>query len=1210
MPILYFILAIILLITWLGPYILIGVIVLLVSRFLYMLIKERDSIYDAGGEHSSAKKQVRKEKAACRDYPGRKKSSQLPKHLQKARRQHAELTNFIENLGRTGSAQRIVKLLLSYQTSYYKQKNSDKSDLYDYILKAAQKESISAQQHVKQDYLAIVQIIQDLKQHVKFNDIIHSISSDTTADVASNIPQASGLKSDDQLAQTRQEPIPLKETGEDTTSFRSTKQSQDIDNKSTQVIKESTEPPLNLSRAKDIARTLHARGDLESEITYIENVIQQCHNAGQPCNYWELLLRVRKSYVQRQKSSVISQIITALQQRTACCSKCEQDSNSAINQPVLQANQPHSALLQDAKYCQQLREHVADLHQEGKLEDEILFIKNVIDDYQSAGLPCAYWELLLRTRQRERDVPYWSPTYVYSASELSYANSAQKRFYNHFKEQFLKNIFIDVKGNLNYVYILMYDLADDYMCHRDYTLLKQQLDTLAEKYDIEERYIDNAIRQAVITVKQNDASESLHHYDKVFGQRCRWIAPGETMEIQGIKLERGNFYVGECFLLPTKLIKANECSHIYGSVIDPALPVQKDAKEPQIPFCTYRDMTPYQRYEYLMWLSGGIKTSDVPTEILLFYLYGCEIRMFIDPETKKAERRSILSDIISIRHSLNEEQSDRSYQSNGLLRYALDEFIGCAYTKYFKNDKCEFDHVEILKQNAAYQRMVIYRSVKDIQALSAKVIYETALKLYDLDQKIPGKYQPVLSRFFADYFAKEYHDVSITRISLSSYNNRYIKHDNASLFNSEDVTLSYTIPSIDIDVYSIQTIVYDCYHYSISFFRDYCDIVKRAAGRESVEALFALPQEIDILENPQIKALVETLHETIERDPYAVMNIDDLLRLCECQCENESSLYKSHIESIQNGLRRLGYGIAPDYELDKKRLNFHNNCVVYRSLDRNQIQHPTEEYLRIDLFIKLAAYIVQGDNILDSDVAAIFDYIRIHGTKLENVEHLYAVAKWRFSSVKQILDQQIKKSIQENLTQKQQEIFGHELILYSCTNGDVRPKRAERLKKLLPLLGINAENIHVLIHRTLTDDEGFAVVERKSDAVEYQIGQTKPAEAPKVVINPEKLRIFEQQTKEAQELLSDIFVGDEDQLQTDIPSNKPAEAWVDILKLLLTKEIWNRADIEQECRKRGVMLGAVLEQINDFAYSRVDDAVVEDDGETLFVTLAYKEQLI
>ena len=134
--------------------------------------------------------------------------------------------------------------------------------------------------------------------------------------------------------------------------------------------------------------------------------------------------------------------------------------------------------------------------------------------------------------------------------------------------------------------------------------------------------------------------------------------------------------------------------------------------------------------------------------------------------------------------------------------------------------------------------------------------------------------------------------------------------------------------------------------------------------------------------------------------------------------------------------------------------------------------------------------------------------------------------------------------------------------------------------------------------------------QQKDNSSKKQIDHKDASDTTKVIINPEKLRIFEQQTKEAQELLSDIFVENEAQQQTDIPSNKPAEAWVDILKLLLTKEIWNRLDIEQECRKRGVMLGAVLEQINDFAYSRVDDAVVEDDGEKLFVTLAYKEQLI
>jgi hypothetical protein len=42
----------------------------------------------------------------------------------------------------------------------------------------------------------------------------------------------------------------------------------------------------------------------------------------------------------------------------------------------------------------------------------------------------------------------------------------------------------------------------------------------------------------------------------------------------------------------------------------------------------------------------------------------------------------------------------------------------------------------------------------------------------------------------------------------------------------------------------------------------------------------------------------------------------------------------------------------------------------------------------------------------------------------------------------------------------------------------------------------------------------------------------------------------------------------------------------------------------------GVMIGNLLEQINDYAYSIVDDIVVEEDGYTIYVTTEYKEQLI
>ena len=52
------------------------------------------------------------------------------------------------------------------------------------------------------------------------------------------------------------------------------------------------------------------------------------------------------------------------------------------------------------------------------------------------------------------------------------------------------------------------------------------------------------------------------------------------------------------------------------------------------------------------------------------------------------------------------------------------------------------------------------------------------------------------------------------------------------------------------------------------------------------------------------------------------------------------------------------------------------------------------------------------------------------------------------------------------------------------------------------------------------------------------------------------------------------------------------------------------AEVENICKERGVMLGAVLEQINDFSYEKVGDAVVEDDGENIYITLDYKERLI
>ena len=253
-----------------------------------------------------------------------------------------------------------------------------------------------------------------------------------------------------------------------------------------------------------------------------------------------------------------------------------------------------------------------------------------------------------------KEVPYWEHTYVYSADYLQNASQQQKQFYNYFKEEFLRGNYIDIEGNYNYAFILMFDLADDYKKHKNYDLLNFQLTALAENYSVTSKYTNKTLLSSIIEKSQEELMDTLKSYDKANGQLCHWITSKEIVEVQGIKLTRGNFYIGECFLLPENIIEKNriynygkEITHIYGPVLNPKLSID-DNKEEKSVFSSYQNMSPSVRYEYLMWLSGKRKISEVSIEVLLFYLYGCEIRMFIDPETNLFERKIIIDDILQI----------------------------------------------------------------------------------------------------------------------------------------------------------------------------------------------------------------------------------------------------------------------------------------------------------------------------------------------------------------------------------------------------------------------------------------------------------------------------------------------------------------------------------------------------------------------------------
>ena len=134
-----------------------------------------------------------------------------------------------------------------------------------------------------------------------------------------------------------------------------------------------------------------------------------------------------------------------------------------------------------------------------------------------------------------------------------------------------------------------------------------------------------------------------------------------------------------------------------------------------------------------------------------------------------------------------------------------------------------------------------------------------------------------------------------------------------------------------------------------------------------------------------------------------------------------------------------------------------------------------------------------------------------------------------------------------------------------------------------------------------------AVVEKTKKTKGFAIPRPeKKKEEP--LLDKGKLTKLQEQTNAAQAMLAEIFSQDEEQV-LDVVPQPDLNPLTDILVELLTKEQWTRNELK-ELVGPDVMIGNLLEQINDYAYSIVNDVVVEEDGENIYVTTDYKEQLI
>lgn len=348
-----------------------------------------------------------------------------------------------------------------------------------------------------------------------------------------------------------------------------------------------------------------------------------------------------------------------------------------------------------------------------------------------------------------------------------------------------------------------------------------------------------------------------------------------------------------------------------------------------------------------------------------------------------------------------------------------------------------------------------------------------------------------------------------------------------------------------------------------------------------------------------IKAFVDNIID----NKGGLISANELFSFWGVDVSTYQTLHKRHLDNLIKGLQKLGYGIVPDYQHGNKRLDYNEPCVLYR-LPKNFIHKNLPAVHQAEIFLKLLSVLMNGQQLKSDDLEYVNRCIGELSVPKEYHGYLNAYILWLVQK-KQPYDKKTKDEVAE-LPCERKRTFVNLLTEAVSINGSIDDDRVEAFKKILPTLDTDSASVHSLVHQSLTDD-GFAIVETGSAVTEYTIRKPDQQKPSALILDEKKLGELKQQTEIAQDLLSDIFIVEEDEQTSRIQTKNTSV--IDILHKLLEKDVWKRADVEG-LLGAGVMIGNILEQINDYAYSIVEDIVVEEDGDTIYVTTEYKEQLI
>ena len=697
-------------------------------------------------------------------------------------------------------------------------------------------------------------------------------------------------------------------------------------------------------------------------------------------------------------------------------------------------------------------------------------------------------------------------------------------------------------------------------------------------------------------------------------ERGRWVGAGETVDVGGIEIKSGFFYVG------------GQLSGLGGygtepSLVDPTLEINRDSPDypgKQVPYgCGYGDITSEGRAAYVEWLAGDRGAPGTHMGYVFLYFNGIERRLLVDDENGAIPDHERDALIFELRRLKNLYGYDRYFN------VYVTSLLSHVWVLNNQNEggRPSADLLIAEKEFTSALQFSLARTVKEGAPVESELALAWIKTHPDFSLRTPAlRCEREFDALFRLRYRNEFGDGLVIETKATSLQLNY-RPANSSLRGYRGTRLDLPdVSRLIRPVKKLMDLAESCTNEIESFSRF---VGGPGNFPDSLRAVSLLP---DDLVASLSYARLDRLRDWIEVQMSESGGLVPVKSILQHFGEDApEKIDKKQADMLSNVTEKAGFGIVPDARFHGTRPDIDGKVMLFAGGHGSDFS-PSPTFRKLATIMRLGALVARTDEHVDEAEVELLRNLIAENEQLTETERcsLRAYMHWRLNTPANMSG--LKRRL-EVLDSEEKIAVSHILVGVALADGKIDPAEIKQLEKLYISLGLDRSMVTSDVYTLSSGRIPKPPVQEQQPPVQPQeppsqslFETPKPAAASSFSLDYNLLRLYEQETKNVQAILETIFVDEdalyepENETATDTPLSDHPIRRLDmrhrhLYRELVTRKTWSRDEMEELCQNLQLMVGGAVEVINDWSYENFNLPLIEDDDEVIHVDTEIAQQI-